>query len=202
MDKGCFRAKRLPGAALHLPAVVATAHEVAAGMRHLTHQGLVHGDLSPYNVLLTSSGAAAATAGRGFTAKVVDAGLATTVAGGSTKQKLAAAAEAYETIAYMAPELLGEGGNDKDGSRTAACDVYSYGVLLWQMFTGERPWAGLGPAGIIQRVVVDKEVLPAPADMPPALADLVRSCCTWQPAARPTFEEVLAALPRLSETGV
>jgi serine/threonine protein kinase len=198
MDQGHFRAQRLPGAAVHLPALVATAKEVAAGMHHLQQQGLVHGDLSPYNILLTSSGAAAATAGRGFTVKVADAGLASILPGSSAQQRLAAAADAYETIAYMAPELLGEGGDD-GGARTSAADVYSFGVLLWQMYSGERPWAGLGPAGVVQKVVHNREVLPAPAGMPQALADLVGSCCAWQPAARPTFEEVLSALGRLPQ---
>jgi serine/threonine protein kinase len=54
--------------------LLATAAEIAAGMLHLHSQGIIHGDLSAYNVLLSSADPSAAVGGRGFVAKVGDFG--------------------------------------------------------------------------------------------------------------------------------
>jgi serine/threonine protein kinase len=80
-------------------------------------------DLSGGNVLLTSSAANA----HGFTARVVDFGLAR-----SLDVKARTAPGRYGTITHMAPETI------REGELSIACDVYAWGVQLWEMITGEH----------------------------------------------------------------
>jgi serine/threonine protein kinase len=58
----------------------------------------------------------------------------------------------YGTVTHMAPEVLLAGLSGK------AADAYSFGVLLWQMLTAARPWAGLRHDMVVHAVVVDKMV--------------------------------------------
>jgi serine/threonine protein kinase len=53
-----------------------------------------------------------------------------------------ATAGSYATITHMSPEYI------RDKLLSPAADVYAFGVLLWQMFTGKRPWAGLSHAHV------------------------------------------------------
>jgi serine/threonine protein kinase len=72
VDKGWMR-QEVNGPP-NLLAVVITAHEIACGLQHLHQQGVVHGDLSAFNIMLSTKGPAAQAGGRGFTAKVADFG--------------------------------------------------------------------------------------------------------------------------------
>jgi serine/threonine protein kinase len=78
-------------------------------------------DLSGGNVLLTSSTANP----HGFSARVTDFGLAR-----SLDVKARTAPGCYGTITHMAPETI------REGELSVACDVYAWGVLLWEMVTG------------------------------------------------------------------
>ena len=60
----------------------------------------------------------------------------------------------------MPPELL------TTGRLSKAADTYSFGVLLWEMYTGQRPWAGMLQMQIIFNVTVQKKQLEFPADAP------------------------------------
>lgn len=66
----------------------------------------------------------------------------------------------YGTVTHMPPELL------LDGKLSKSADVYAYGVLLYELFTAERPWHGLRHAEILQKVAVTKERLALPEDAP------------------------------------
>ncbi|KIY92650.1 Mitogen-activated protein kinase kinase kinase [Monoraphidium neglectum] len=103
-------------------AVLATAREIASGMAYLHSQNVIHGDLSAFNVMLSSAAPGAALCGRGFVAKVADFGLSRVLDCGSKIQT-----STYGTMTAMAPEVLSQGVISKQA------DVYSWGVLLWQM---------------------------------------------------------------------
>ena len=66
------------------------------------------------------------------------------------------------------------------GKLSKSADVYAFGVLLWEMYTGQRPWSGLGQMQIIFHLTQRKKRLQFPSETPPQLQvcclDIV-SCC-------------------------
>ncbi|GIL69245.1 hypothetical protein Vretifemale_190, partial [Volvox reticuliferus] len=71
-----------------------------------------------------------------------------------------------------------------------AADVYSFGVLLWQMYTGLRPWAGMNTGQIVYNVGMKAMQLPFPSDTPTGLLAVSRACTAADPRKRPTFVKV------------
>lgn len=70
----------------------------------------------------------------------------------------------------MPPELL------LDGKLSKSADVYAYGVLLYELFTAERPWSGFRHAEVLHKVAVKKEKLLLPEDTPQLFKVIIRYC--------------------------
>ncbi|KAG2434251.1 hypothetical protein HXX76_007976 [Chlamydomonas incerta] len=147
----------------------------------------VHGDLSGWNVMLCSAGAgggaAATQGGRGFVAKVADFGLSRTLEIRSKMQT-----HSYGTLSHMPRELV------MHGTMSRAVDVYSFGILLWQMYTGQRPWAGLTHSQIIMMIGSGTARLNFPAATPAAYEALMRDCTAPDPDRRPAFTDIVKRL--------
>ncbi|GIL56613.1 hypothetical protein Vafri_11948 [Volvox africanus] len=190
IDRGWLRTERsaLSGGP-NLAAVLATAREVASALAYLHAANVVHGDLSGWNVMLCSAGAAASEGGRNFVAKVADFGLSRTL---EIRSKMQTAN--YGTLSHMPPELV------LNGTVSRAVDVYSFGVLLWQMYTGSRPWSGLTHSQIIMLIGSGEARLLFPHNTPSSYEALMRACTDRDPEKRPTFTEVLKVLEEMSET--
>lgn len=81
-----------------------------------------------------------------------------------------------------------------------ATDVYSFGVLLWQMQTGSQPWPGMRKWDVVQAVVAGR-CLVFPQDTPDDISNVGRACLHPDAAHRPTFSQikahVMAALDRI-----
>ncbi|WIA23927.1 hypothetical protein OEZ85_013569 [Tetradesmus obliquus] len=154
----------------------------------LHSNGIIHGDLSAFNVMLSSADPAAAIGQRGFVAKVADFGLSRMLTHGSK-----VVTKTYGTITHMPPETLERGVAGK------GADVYSFGVLLWQMVTGSRAWAGMSHMAVVNAVCCDKKTLQFPDDAPDALMMLGKACMAYNPAERPTFQDILDILEPLNE---
>ena len=153
---------------------LALAEDIADAMDYL-HPGVVHRDLKAQNVLLDTQ----------WRAKVCDFGIAKLKSNTYLSTKHVQAG----TPAYMAPELFA-GGNISE-----KIDLWSFGTLLWEMYTGEIPWRTLvTPVQVIFAVAVQHARLPLPAGCPPALSALIDECWRRAPEERPSFAQVL---PRL-----
>jgi serine/threonine-protein kinase len=147
--------------------------------------GLVHRDVKPENVLV----AEAPSGGSGnlvdAVVKVADFGLARAVEASSSDNS----GQLMATVAYVAPELV------TDGHADARTDVYSAGIVLYEMLTGKVPYDGDDPVEVAWQHV-DNDV-PAPskavAGLPPALDDLVARATRRDPGARPTDAGALLA---------
>ncbi|KAL0037106.1 hypothetical protein WJX79_000594 [Trebouxia sp. C0005] len=165
----------------NMRAIRATAHEIAAALAYLHSQDLLHGDLTGGNILLASSDADE----RGFCAKVADFGLSRTL--GSEPVDTGT----YGTVTHMPPELL------TTGKLSKSADVYAFGVLLWEMYTGQRPWSGLGQMQVIFHLTQRKKRLQFPSGTPPQLQALGTRCMSAEATERPKFDEVLRLIDEL-----
>lgn len=102
--------------------IILTALDVASALEHLHSKGIIHGDLKSQNILLSTQN----NDPRGFDCKVGDFGFSR-VALNMTH------IDTYTcgSVRAMPPEVL------KDGVLTLAADVYSFGILLWELLAGE-----------------------------------------------------------------
>ncbi|MEK9499537.1 protein kinase domain-containing protein [Gaopeijia maritima] len=147
--------------------------EIAGALAAAHAAGIVHRDVKPANVLLTPRGV-----------RVVDFGIAWSDAAGLTRTLLAAG-----TLPYMSPEQT------RGSEAAASTDVWSLGVVLYEMLAGRRPFRGRDEA-LVQQIRADD---PEPAgalrpDLPPDLVDLVSRCLDRDPTRRPSASSVAAAL--------
>lgn len=163
--------------------IIDTCKDIARGMKYLHDNGIVHGDLKCDNVLLQSSHVDT----KGFTAKVADFGLSRKL-GHSTHLST----KSFGTVTHMPPELL------LDGHLSSKVDVYSFGVIMWEIETGQTPFKDLRYAEVMRAIVVDgkrPQFDPGTHEDYVALAQL---CWDRDPQKRPSFEVVLEALDRMS----
>lgn len=149
---------------------------VAAALAVAHEAGLIHRDVKPENVLISESGAI----------KVADFGLARSAQSATVSQGVL-----IGTVSYLPPELLTNHQVD------AWSDVYSVGIVLFEMLTGQKPYTAESPIGVVYRHI--NEDVPEPskvlASANPSLARrspipdyidaLVLACTRRNPAARP-----------------
>ncbi|KAL6077557.1 serine/threonine-protein kinase STY13 [Balamuthia mandrillaris] len=116
-----------------------------------------------------------------WTVKVADFGLCRFDEGESEETK-----DSVGTPLWMAPEILL--GKPYDSS----ADVYSFGIVLWELLTREQPFAGVTSIEALKKAVCDDSVRPTiPKSCPIALRDLIEACWRSEPGKRPTFQQML-----------
>jgi len=149
----------IPGATLrdHLFAVgqlgakesLEIIEQVLSALVYAHRAGIIHRDIKPENIMITADGRA----------KLGDFGLARAVSTGNTLT--ADANVLMGTVAYLAPEQVQRGIAD------AKSDIYSLGIVLFEMLTGKKPYEGDSPIQIAYRHVHDR--VPAPSTLVPAI---------------------------------
>lgn len=165
---------------------LAIAEQMLAAIAAAHRAGLVHRDVKPENVLVAEApngGAANLVDG---VVKVADFGLARAVEASAEEES---GNQLMATAAYVAPELV------TDGHADPRTDVYSAGIVLFEMLTGRVPYDGNRPAEIAWQHV-DRDV-PAPSTLVPGLPsvldDLVGHATRRDPGARPADAGALLA---------
>ena len=158
--------------------------QVARALAAAHEAGVVHRDLKPENIFLTE------TADGGDFVKLLDFGIAKLLcAGGSPR--LTRAGTAVGTPNYISPEqALGAEVDHR-------ADIYSFGLILYELTTGRRPFAAADVVETVAKQVT--EVPPRPReldgsrDVPPALDDLIMQCVAKRAAERPQCMELVEA---------
>lgn len=74
---------------------------------------------------------------------------------------------------------------------TFESDVYSFGIVAWEIVSGKKPWANFNARAIFKRVVLAGERPEIPSDAAADVADVIRSCWHENPRERPKFNEIL-----------
>ncbi|GFR49913.1 hypothetical protein Agub_g12021 [Astrephomene gubernaculifera] len=183
IQRGIFKPNSRWGPKLALRALIRTVREVAQGMFHLHSNNVLHGDLKPANVLLINS----RKDRRGYIAKVSDFGLAQFC----NKDQDHISNAPWGTLVYMAPERL------LHGQLFPASDVFSFGVMLWEMYHGQRPYEGLHAAQIVMACAQGVSHLTWAPDACEELVRISRACLAASPHERPSFEQLMQQLALL-----
>jgi len=155
-----------------LKLVVKQALDVARGMEYVHGLGFIHRDLKSDNLLISSD----------KSIKIADFGFARieVQTEGMTPQ--------IGTYRWMAPEMI------QHRAYNQKVDVYSFGIVLWELITGMLPFATMSPVQAAF-AVVNKGIRPiVPSDCIPTLRDIITSCWDTNPDVRPSFTEVIKML--------
>ncbi|XP_042751223.1 mitogen-activated protein kinase kinase kinase 21 [Lagopus leucura] len=158
------------------------AVQIARGMLYLHDQAIVpilHRDLKSSNILLLEKMEHDDICNK--TLKITDFGLAREW---HRTTKMSAAG----TYAWMAPEVI------KSSLFSKGSDIWSYGVLLWELLTGEVPYRGIDGLAVAYGVAVNKLTLPIPSTCPEPFAKLMKECWEQDPHIRPSFAIILEQL--------
>ncbi|GMI44104.1 hypothetical protein TrCOL_g9246 [Triparma columacea] len=149
------------------------ALDIANGMAYLHSHDIIHRDLKSTNVLLDGNGRA----------KIADFGLS--VLAPRSGQELTAETGTYR---WMAPEVI------RHESYSSNADVYSFGIVLWQLITREVPFASLSPIQAAFMVAKEDRRPKIPSNTEEGLARLVHMCWHGEQQTRPSFYYVVQML--------
>mmetsp|Transcript_8457 Transcript_8457/g.13830 ORF Transcript_8457/g.13830 Transcript_8457/m.13830 type:complete len:245 (-) Transcript_8457:1967-2701(-) len=151
------------------------ALDVSIGMNHLHQSQIIHRDLKSSNLVLDDHGVI----------KIVDFGLSRIK---EENENMTGETGSYR---WAAPEVLR---NEKYSEK---CDVYSFGIALWEMNTGDIPYSEF-TAIQAAVAVADKGIRPSiPKSCPAGLAQLMRDCWNPMPSDRPSFDSIVARIREL-----
>ncbi|KAL7126354.1 hypothetical protein ABFS83_14G180600 [Erythranthe nasuta] len=154
------------------------ALDVAKGMNclHTSIPTIVHRDLKSPNLLVDNN----------WNVKVGDFGLSRLKHNTFLSSKSTAG-----TPEWMAPEVLrNEPSNEK-------CDVYSFGIILWELATLKLPWSGMNPMQVVGAVGFQNRRPDIPKELDPLVARIIWECWQTDPNLRPSFAQLSVALKPL-----
>ncbi|KAJ8900974.1 hypothetical protein NDN08_000271 [Rhodosorus marinus] len=168
---------------------VDVARQIAVGMSYMHQMHVIHRDLKPGNVLVPGDERAVKIADFGV-AKIVQE---TAVIQGTAVTHAGANGGTYQ---YMAPECVPE----DQPTFNRKTDVFSFGVLMWELFSGEVPYKGLHLRSIFRQLENGTYDFPSSAmkdDCPEEVKTLTCECLSKAPGERPEFGTIVV---RLEET--
>ncbi|KAJ8024535.1 Fibroblast growth factor receptor 1 [Holothuria leucospilota] len=154
------------------------AYQIASGMEHLSSTRFFHGDLAARNILINKK----------MEVKISDFGLSNDI---YAKGYVRLPPENKRPVKWYSPEA------NIDGRCSTAGDVWSYGIVLYEIFVfGREPYQGMTPREVIVRVKAGYR-LEKPEDCPDEVYDIMWKCWQYEPSQRPTFKSIKQSLEKL-----
>nr|XP_061796382.1 insulin-like growth factor 1 receptor [Nerophis lumbriciformis] len=173
-----LRPKEQQWSSLSLPPLkkmLQMAGQIADGMAYLNASKFVHRDLAARNCMVAED----------FTVKIGDFGMTRDIYETDYYRK---GGKGLLPVRWMSPESL------KDGVFTTNSDVWSFGVVLWEIATlAEQPYQGLSNEQVL-RFVMEGGLLEKPQNCPDMLFELMRMCWQYNPKMRPSFVEIISSV--------
>uniref|UniRef100_A0A672JI13 Tyrosine-protein kinase receptor n=1 Tax=Salarias fasciatus TaxID=181472 RepID=A0A672JI13_SALFA len=158
-----------------LKKMIQMAGEIADGMAYLNANKFVHRDLAARNCMVAED----------FTVKIGDFGMTRDIYETDYYRK---GGKGLLPVRWMSPESL------KDGVFTTMSDVWSFGVVLWEIATlAEQPYQGMSNEQVL-RFVMEGGLLDKPDNCPDMLFELMRMCWQYNPKMRPAFLEIISSI--------
>ncbi|KAH9618419.1 hypothetical protein KSS87_011568 [Heliosperma pusillum] len=154
------------------------AMDAAFGMEYLHSKNIVHFDLKCDNLLVNLKDPSRPIC------KVGDFGLS------KIKRNTLVSGGVRGTLPWMAPELL----NGSSSKVSEKVDVFSFGIVLWEILTGEEPYANMHYGAIIGGIVNNTLRPPIPGFCDAEWRTLMEQCWAPNPGARPSFTEIAGRL--------
>ncbi|KAG6401671.1 hypothetical protein SASPL_138535 [Salvia splendens] len=152
--------------------------DIAHGMQYLHARGILHRDLKSENLLLDED----------MCVKVADFGI-------SCLETQCGSAKGFTgTYRWMAPEMI------KEKHHTKKVDVYSFGIVMWELLTALVPFDDMTPEQAAFAVCQKNARPPLPSKCPIAFSRLIRRCWSGNPDKRPHFDEIVSTLESYTES--
>ena len=147
---------------------------IAVGMLHLHAEKIIHRDLATRNILLTET----------LEPKVSDFGMSRK---GDDQDDLLSQKTTSDVgpLKWMAPESI------KEKTYSKKSDVWSYGVVIWEIFERSSPWPEMTPVQAAMMVVYENQHLQPPAHAPAFFKNMMLRCFARNPTSRPEFNDLI-----------